>query len=342
MKKTQILLALLLTLVFAATGNAALQDRLKPILTGDVDILVDTFIIATQDRYITTIVRDLDQESVQELGMTLRELFSQQDHRKVTFIERHIFDRHAKRFAVPQRQMVLKNDLDTQIGNEPFLDTDLRDVRPGSLEEFIWDSVAGPQGLAVSVLGELPKPAMLALEYKKPIDKERYFPLAQREVGGMFLDMKSIKKTDDGFSIDMVDVFNFDGENYFGGMVMQYTGLPYVDAHYAISTCEYSFKKREQRQVGLGIFSADNKLIYAIKNANTDWVPEGSDPMMPLVMITVRKSLPQDVEKLLADDLKEFDAFVKGEVEKVERMRQEAEAQGEPKAADGTTAPAKP
>lgn len=319
----KIILAFLLTLLFAVTGNASLKDRVQPIVSGDLNIGVDTFIIETHDKYIAAIVRGIDQGTANDLTLSMREILNLHSPDSVVLIEKQIFDKNSKRFSLAERDMVLKSDFTMRLAAEPLIRSDMQEAKPGSLEEIIWDKVAGPDGLGSKILGRHPEPVAMSDKYNKPVDTKRYAQVIQKEIGGIFLDRKSIKKTAEGCSALMVEAFTFDDELNYGGMVTNYTYQPYVDAYYAISTHEYSFAKKAYRQLRLAIFGRDGKVIYAIRNPDARWVD--SDPVLPFAFMALRRNLPKDISKPLADDLKSFDAFVQERIAEAAKKPEESQ-----------------
>ncbi len=187
MKKMKIILAVLLILLFAATGNAVLKDRLEPILSGKVNIAVDTFLIGTHDKYIATIVRDLDQGTVDDFTFTMREMLSLHSPDSLALVEKQIFDKNAKRFSLAERYLVLKSDFQTRLTTEPLIHSDMQEVEPGSLEEFIWDKIAGPDGLGIKILGDDPKPVLLDQKYKNLRKRNVIFLLSGERSEAFFL-----------------------------------------------------------------------------------------------------------------------------------------------------------
>lgn len=311
--------------LFAAAGNAnPLQDRLTPVLTGDVNAAVDTFIIGTHDRYIATVVRDFDQEEAAGFSMPIFETVSRYDPAALVFIEKMVFDKNAKRFSLAERYIAVRSSLHT-IASEPTLAKDMEDVTPGSREEKLWDAIAGRDGLGNRLLGECPEPVALSAEDKKPVDKRRYAVAVNEEAGGIFLDKGSIKKTDEGCSATVVQAFAYDEELVYGGVAAQYTRQPHVDAQYAVTTDEYSFTKKAQRRLQFTVFSSDGKVIYSIRSPNAAWVTADKNPALPYVMYAVRDNLPKDVLELLSDDIKSFDAFVQERIEKAVEARKARE-----------------
>ena len=335
MKHIKIAFAFLLAFLFAGAATAGMKERLQPLLAGNLNISVDTFIIGTADKYIASVVRDVDQEIFNDLSMGMKEALNSQGSSGVVLIEKQIFDKNSKKFSLAERDMVLKSDYVTRISSEPLIGSDMQEVKPGSLEEFLWDMIAGPNGLGSKILSEYPEPVELTKEYKKPVDRNRYAIITNNEVGGIFLDRNSIKKTDEGCSALIVEAFNFDAESHFGGMVVQYAYQPYVDAFYAVSTYEYSFKKVAQRQLRFTIFGSDGKVIYSIKNPDTTWVPDTADPTLPYAIMAVYRNLPKDVAAPLADDIKSFEKYVQGKIAEAQKAQEElqekAQDNGTPK-----------
>ncbi len=325
MKNRILILTFLLTGLVAATTNASLKDRLVPITSGNVNISVDTFIIGTHDRYIATIVRDLDEEALNDLGDTTRDMASLQDNKNLVLVEKFVFDKNAKRLSLLERYMADASDLQTRISSEPMMNLEMQDVAPGTFGEVLWDKIAGPDGLGRQILDEEPLPVTLSEKDKSPVDVKRYTPVIKREIGGIFLDRDSIKKTAGGCSAAIVQAFDYDAEVHFGGMAMQYTHQSYVDAHYAVSTYEYSFDKKAHRLLRFSKFSSDGKIIYSIRSPNLAWITADVDPELPLMLLILRRNLPDDVAKLLSEDLKSFDAYVQEEIEQAAKAKKESQ-----------------
>ena len=317
-------LAFLLTLLFAGTGNAALKDRLEPILSGDLNIAVDTFIIGTHDKYVATIVRDIDYEVMRDLSVTMSEAINNYDNDKIAIIEKQILDKNSKKYSLAERSLVIKSDLESALVSEPLINSDMEEIAVGSLQELIWNAVAGPNGWGTRILSEYPEPVTLSLD-KYPIDRKRFVDIARRDIGGIFLDTESIKTSPGGCSALIVETFNFDAEVHFGGMVMQYAYQPYVDASYAVTTTEFSFERKAFRQLRFTVFGLDDKIIYSVKMNNNMWVTEDINPSTPFVLDVVGNNLPEDVYEPISKDVKLFEEYVQERIEEAMKMQQEFE-----------------
>ena len=322
------ILAFLLALLFAGTGNASLKDRLEPILSGDLNIAVDTFIIGTHDKYVVTIVRDIDYEVMRDLSLTMNETINNYDNDSIAIIEKQILDKNSKKYSLVERSLVIKSDLESALVSEPLINSDMEEIATGSLQELIWNRIAGPNGLGVKILSEYPEPIALSLD-KYPIDRKRYVDIARRDIGGIFLDTESIITSPGGCSALIVETFNFDAEVHFGGMVMQYAYQPYVDASYAITTTEFSFERKAFRQSRFTVFGMDDKIIYSVKMSNNMWVTEDINPSTPFMLDILANNLPENVSELLSEDVKSFEAYVQERIEEAMKMQQEFEEQQE-------------
>jgi hypothetical protein len=295
---------------------------LEPILSGDLNIAVDTFIIGTHDKYIATIVRDIDDGVIHDLSSTTSEMITNYDHDKIVVIEKQVFDKNSKKYSLVERNIAIKSDLQAIIASEPLINSDMMEIPPGSIQELIWNGVSGPNGWGSKVLNDYPEPVALSLD-KYPVDENRYVSLLKNVIGGVFLDLESIKKTDSGCTAQMVEAFNFDAEVHYGGMVMQYAYQPYVDAYYAVTNSEFSFEKKAFRQLRFSVFGRDEKVIYSVKMPNDTWIMEDLDPNVPLLLTTLRKYLPDNIKELLSDDIKSFDEFVQSKIEEAQKMQQD-------------------
>jgi len=295
---------------------------LEPILSGDFNIAVDTFIIGTHDKYIATIVRDIDYEIVRDLSVTMNEMLNNHDNSSLVIIEKQAFDKNSKKFSLIERNLALKSDLQAVLVFEPLINSDQKEVRPGSVEELIWNGVAGPEGWGIKTLGESPEPVALSLD-KSPTDVKRYVDIAKRPIGGIFLDSENIKISDEGCIALIIEAFNFDAELHYGGMVAQYAYQPYVDALYAITTTEFSFVRKAIRQLKFTVFGPDDKVIYSVKIPNNMWIMEEVDPIAPVLLFAVSKNLPEDVMQLLSEDVKSFEDYVRERIEEARKMQQQ-------------------
>jgi len=311
--------AFLLTILIASTGNAALRDRLQPILSGDLNIAVDTFIIGTHDKYIATIVRDIDDEIVMDLTMTLKDMLNTYDRNILVLIEKRVFDKNSKKNSLVERRMALKSDIQTPLAFEPLNQSELKEVEPGSVEEIIWNGVAGPDGWGAKILSDYPKPVRLS-EDKWPYEADRYIPVLLNEIGGLFIEKESIEGSPDGCTATAVQAFNYDGELQMGGMVMQYTLQPYVDAVYAVITSDYSFSKKAMRQTRFTIFGPEDKIIYSVKIANPLWEDVDMNPMTMPSLGFLSENLPENLYSVLSADVKEFVEFAREKYEEVRKM----------------------
>lgn len=328
MKTRVLILTFLLPVLVGATAHAGLKDRLVPIASGKVNIAVDTFIVGTHDKYIATVVRDLDEEAADNIGDTMREMAALHDNKNLVLIEKLVFDRNAKSLSLIERFMAPASDLQSRLSSEPVINSDMLEVARGTLGELLWDKIAGPDGLGRKILDEDPAPVTLSGEYKKPLDEKRYAIVIKNQIGGMFLDRDSIKKTDGGCSAVIVEAFGHDAEVFFGGMAMQYTYQPYVDAFYAVSTYEYSFEKKAHRMLRFTKFGPDGKVIYSVRNSNLEWITAEADPELPFALLAVRANLPENVATLLSDDLKSFDAYVQESIAADAEAQEEAQDKG--------------
>lgn len=328
MKNRILILAFLLTALFAVPANAALKDRLVPIASGKVNIAVDTFIIGTHDRYIATVVRDLNEEALSDLGDTMRDVAALHGNKNLVLVEKFIFDKSAKKLSMSERVMASASDFQTPFSSEPTVDSGMQEATPGTLGEILWDKVAGPDGLGRKILGEDPAPVALSKEHKNPVDVKRYAVITKNQIGGIFLDRDSIKKTDAGCSALVVEAFDYDAEVHYGGMAMQHTHQPYVDASHAVSAYEYSFEKKAHRLLRFTKFSPDGKVIYSIKDLNLEWITADVDPALPFALLAVRANLPEKVAKPLANDLATFDAYVRESIAEAAKEQKESQDKG--------------
>ena len=327
MKNKIFFLALLLIVSFTGTVNAAMKDRLVPITSGKMKVAVDSFILGTQDRFIATIVRDLDEESLDDIGDTMRDMAARYENKNLALVERLVFDKNAKKVGMLERYMTPADDLQTRLSIEPMPNADLLDVTPGTLGAILWDKIAGPNGLGNELLGDDPAPVQLALDTKYPTDEKRYVPIVKPQIGGMFLDKQSIATTAEGCSALILESFDYENEVHFGGMAMQYTGQAYIDASYAVSRYEFFFENLAQKRVRFTKFSADGKVIYSCRLASDEWVTVDIDPMVPYVLLTLRANLPENVEKALAKSLAGFDDFMKASIEEAKKEQAAKEAE---------------
>jgi len=311
--------ALILILVFCKEGNASLKDRLEPILSGDINIAVDTFIVGTHDKYVATIVRDIDDEIIKDLTMTLSDVINTYDRNDLTLVEKRIFDKNSKKISLADRKLMLKSNLETPLASEPLLNSEMEEVKPGSVEEIIWDGVAGPDGLGEQILSDYPKPVLLSAD-KWPDDINRYIPIVRNEVGGLFIDRESIEGSEDGCTALAVQAFHYDGELQMGGMVMQYASLPYEDAIYAITASDYSFSKKAVRQTRFTIFGPEDKIIYSVKIANPIWEDVDMNPMSMPSLGILSENLPENLQSVLSADVKEFVGFARKKYEEMREM----------------------
>jgi hypothetical protein len=325
MKKSIGILAFLLALAFATTGQASLlKDRLTPIGPDKVNIALDTFIIGTHDRYIATIVRDLDEEALGALSEPMREAAGLHNKGSLVLIEKIVFDKNARRLTLVERYLAFAGDFNVRPAAEPVLTPHMQEAALGSLGEFLWDKIAGPGGLGRVILGEDPAPVALSEPYRYPLDQERYAIVTKQEFGGIFLDKSSIQKIDTGLSATLIQSFDAESELHFGGLTMQYTHQPYADALYVVVGNEYCFERKVHRPVRLTMFGPGGKAIYSIRHANHAWIGVDQDPLLPFALLSLRRNLPGDIEKLLADDLAAFDAFVQESIAEAERLLEES------------------
>jgi hypothetical protein len=313
------LLAFLLILLFVAEGNAGLKERLEPILSGDLNIAVDTFIIGTQDKYVASIIRDIDDDIVKDLTMTLADVLNSYDRNTLALIEKRAFDKNSKKISLVERKLALSSDLQTSLASLPLLNSALVEVEPGSMEELIWNGVAGPDGWGMKILSGYPKPVLLS-DYKWPVDIDRYIPIVKNEVGGFFIDKNSIEIAVDGCTALAVQAFNYDGEMQMGGMIMQYTLQPYEDAIYAISNYDYSFSKKVMRQTHFTVFGPEDKIIYSVKLANPIWEDVDMNPMTMPSLGLISENLPEKLYEALSADVKEFVSYARKRYEELREM----------------------
>jgi len=313
------ILVFILILVFASTGNAALSDRLQPILSGDLNIAVDSFIIGTQDKYIATIVRDIDNEIIEDLTSSLKDMINTYDKSDLALVEKRVFDKNSKRISLIERRMTLKSDLYIPIASEPLNQSELKEVEPGSTDELIWNGVAGPDGWGVKILSDYPQPVQLS-DNKWPYEANRYITVVRAEEGGFFIDRESIELAEDGCTATAVQAFNGEGELQMGGMVMQHTMQPFEEAIYAVIASDFSFTKRAMRQTRYTVFGPNDKIIYSVKIANPIWEDVDMNPMtMPAVGL-LGQNLPEDLYHVLSADVKDFEVFAREKYEEVRKM----------------------
>ena len=307
----------LLILQIASTGNAAMRDRLQPITSGDSSIAVDSFIVATHDKYIATIVREINNSTDNDLTITLKDMINSYDKRDIALVEKRIFDKNSKRVSLVERRLALKSDLYLTLASEPLNKSELEEVESGSVEELIWNGVAGPNGWGTKILSDYPKPVSLS-EDKWPREAGRYIPVVLSEIGGLFIDRESIEIAPDGCTAIAVQAFSDDGELQTGGIIMQYTMQPFEDAIYAVVTSDYSFSKKAVRQTRYTVFGPNDKIIYSVKMADPIWEDVDMNPMSMPALGLLSQNLPENIYSVLSADVKEFTAFA---IEKYEEMR---------------------
>ena len=327
MNKRVPVLALFLTVFLALPVQAGLKERLVPITKGTTNMAVDRFIIATHDKYIATVVRDFTAQDAAEVGDAMREMATMRGNKDLFLVEKMIFDKNARKLTLVDRYMATADDPETRIATEVSTEIGSIEAAPGTLGGIMWDKVAGPEGLGRKILTEEPAPVALDKEHKYPVDQQRYLALGLNEIGGVFLDTRSIRKTEDGCSAQVVEVFDFDGEVHYGGLAIQHTFQPYVDASYAVTTYDFSFAEKAYRMVGFTKFSPEGKIIYSMRDPYLRWYTAELDPRLPRLILAVRASIPEKVakDKDLAKDLASFDAFI-AEAAKEGAAKQKAEA----------------
>ncbi|MCL1874880.1 MAG: hypothetical protein FWF87_01315 [Synergistaceae bacterium] len=308
--------AILLTLLFASVGNAALRDRLQPILSGDLNIAVDTFIVGTQDKYVATIVRDIDDEVINDLTITLKDMLYAYDRSDLALVEKRVFDKNSKKISLSDRAMALKINLDTPLASEPLLQSELEEVAPGSAEEIIWDGVAGPDGWGTKILSDYPKPVQLS-EDKWPKEADKYIPIALEVVGGLFINRDSIEIAPDGCTATAVQAFDGEWEMQMGGIVMQYTRQPYEDAIYAVIDSDYSFSKKAIRLTRYTVFGPNDKIIYSVKIAEPTWEDVDMNPMTMPSLGLIGENLPEELYSVLSADVMEFVEYAREKYDEI-------------------------
>ena len=316
MKKSAVFL---LVLLIASTGSAAIRDRLQPIFTGSSGIEVDSFIVATHDKYIATIVRDVSNAFDDDLTITLKDMINSYDKNDLAIVEKRIFDKNSKRVSLVERRLTLKSDLYLTLGSEPLNKSDLKEVEPGSVEELIWNGVAGPDGWGTKILTDYPKPVQLS-ENKWPREADRYIPVVLDKEGGLFIDRESIEIAPDGCTATAVQAFSGDGELQTGGIIMQFTFQPYEDAIYAITVSDYSFSKKAVRQTRYTVFGPNDKIIYSVKMADPIWEDVDMNPMSMPALGLLSQNLPENLYSVLSADVKEFTKFAIEKYEEVKKM----------------------
>jgi len=321
-------------LIFTSTGYAGLRDRLQPIVEGELNIAVDTFIIGTDDRYVATIVRDFDPEIIHDLSMGMAAMLADFDSDDLVIMERRAFDRNAPRHSLIERQFAFRYDF-MGITSEVFGPPDFEEAAPGSIEELMWYGVAGPGGWGAIVLGEFPEPVELAYD-KVPVDTERYITVVENPIGGIFLDKNSIRLTEEGVSVLMVEGLSFEAELEFGIMALERThrGYPFIDAYYAVTETEFSFEKKAARQLRFTVFGPEHQVIYAVRIANPEWLRENIMPLVPVLLGVLAHHLPEDIAGHLADDIESYREYMRARTEwmraryeEFRRQQQELEQQ---------------
>ena len=292
---------------------------MEPILSGDFNIAVDTFIVGTHDKYIATIVRDIDDEIIKDLTMTMADTLNAFDRSSLAIVEKRVFDKNSKMISLVERRLSLKSNLQVPIVSEPLINSELLEIEPGTAEELIWDGVAGPNGWGTKILNDYPKPVLLS-EDKWPAEIDKYIPVMRNEIGGLFIDKGSIEGAPDGCTALAVQAFSYDGELQMGGMVMQYTLQPFEDAIYAVSTSDYSFTKKAVRQTHFTVFGPGDKIIYSVKIVDPIWEDVDMNPMTMPSLGLLGENLPEDLYSVLSSDVKEFVEYAKERYEELREM----------------------
>jgi hypothetical protein len=311
--------ALLIVFFLATMSSAGLQDRLEPIvISGDAYISVDTFIIGTEDKYIATIVRNVP-EAFSDEDFTMNETLLQYDKDDLSLVEKMVFDKNTKRIALLERSLFLAKELIAPVVVEPGINSDYKRVQPGSVEELMWDGVAGPDGWGVKLLSDDPNPVALSGD-RCPIDTKRYVPVAKKAIGGIFLDKESVTGIEGGCKALFVESFDPDAEMYYGGMVMQYAEQPYVGALYAVTGTEFSFSRKAARQMRYTIYGLDNKVIYSVKIASPMWDDGSVNPMNLDIIEVLASNMPEDLYSVMSADVEAHRSFARDKIEELKKM----------------------
>lgn len=307
------LAACLLVFLLATASHAGLKDRLEPIVSSgnNTHIFVDTFIIGTEDLYVARLVRRIGPEEIADMRFTMLEMLGKYDKDSLILIERYLLDKKTKKMALMERNMALNDNPETIISSEPMLNADLLAVTAGSTNEKIWTAVAGPKGVGRRILSDEPKPVVLSAD-KTVKDGKRYATIARGEIGGVFLDRQSIRKSEHGVTAVTVETYGVDEEVQIGGLVHQYAGLPYKDAVYAISTSEYSFARRAFRQLRFTVFGRNQDILYSVRIANPTWATDGMNPLTTPLLRGVAENMPGKLAGELSSDIKTFNGHVDG------------------------------
>jgi hypothetical protein len=303
----------------STTAGAGLTDRLELIaVSDDIIISVDKFIIGTEDRYVATIVRSIGQsEVIGGSDASMNEMLNRYDRNSLFLIEKRALCKGTKKFALIERKLALESDIQTAIAVEQGSNAEITNVSPGSIDELVWEGVAGSDGWGRNVLSDDPRPVMLISGDRSPVDAGRYYAAIKKEIGGVFLDRKSISRTDDGVSAVTVESFDVDDEVGYGGMVSHYASQPYVDALYAITLSEYSFTRKSYRQLRFTVFGMDHKIIYSVRTVNRPWVNDDMDPIALPLLDAVGGNLPPELAAELSDDVHAFFSY---ELEKIQEI----------------------
>ena len=320
--------ALLCVLLLATISDAELRHRLESIVAPDgVNVAVDRFIIGTEDKYIATIVRSVP-DAFDETDFAMNDALLQYDKDDLSLIERMVFDKNAKRIALLERSLVLGEDLITAIVVDSGINSDFAEAQPGSIEELIWEGVAGPDGWGTRLLSDDPRPVLLSGD-RIPIDTKRYIPAVINAIGGVFLDKESIKRTENGCIALFIESFNPDAEMYYGGMVMQYASQPYKGALYAATGSEFDFSRKAVRQMRYTIFGLDYAIIYSVKIANPLWDDGSMNPMNLFVVELLTTNLPEDLYSAMPADINAYREYARTRFEEMMEVVPEKEPEPE-------------
>ena len=315
----RIIVALFIIFFITTMSSAGLKDRLEPIVVSDDGyISVDTFIIGTEDKFIATIARNVP-DVFDDADFTMNEALRQYDKNDLALVEKRVFDKNAKRIAVIERSLFLAKELITAVVVESGMSSDFELAKPGSIEEMMWDGVAGTDGWGTKLLSDDPKPVVLSGD-RCPVDTQRYVPVVTKAIGGIFLDKESIKRTEYGCAALFIESFDPDAETYYGGMVMQYAEQPYVGALYAVMTTEFNFSRKAARQTRYTIFGLDNKIIYSVKIVDPLWDDGSLNPMNLNIVEVLAANLPEDLYSVMSADVEAHREYAREKTEELKNM----------------------
>ena len=276
----------ILILIYSSASFASSDMLNRLIVIADSDgeeILLDKFINGTEDYYIATLVRPLSSVNKDDLSNGMLEILeSIEDQSELYIRELNAYSKKNQSSMQLQRSLVKKPYYESSIYPEIVPNPQPAALRDEAVEMKIWEAIAGESGLGYNMLSDDHEPVELSGD-KTIVDTGRYFFAAQRDGAGVYIDKKSIVKTQDGCTAWIIETVSARLEDAYGELISNLTGRPFQKANITMIKAEFNFSKSVCRTLRHVYYGVDNKIIYSSVSAESAEISADEDSALKIM-----------------------------------------------------------